>query len=246
MSEIQIRVIDGWPLGTMGGAAEPRIRDLDLAEKLGYDRPRKIRDLITRLVKAGKLNDVSMRPAVERIAKTGAVGGIEEREVNEYWLTEAQALKVSARSETDVADALLDQMIAVFTAFTRGLLPPGDYTHVVDRLEAPVARAVRAIDAAAANPERFQGNGQIGDHPMMTAQVRRAIGHLAEVRDWSWQKSHGLVRKLYAVVSYRRIGQHLIWHVLRHLAHEATMRLLPAPERQLGLFGGGSDDETEH
>jgi hypothetical protein len=43
--------------------------------------------------------------------------------VEEYWLTEAQALKVVSKSETDKADALLDEVIAVYMAVRRGMVP---------------------------------------------------------------------------------------------------------------------------
>lgn len=42
--------------------------------------------------------------------------------VNEYWLTEAQALKVIAKSDTAIADTILDEVIGVFIAVRRGML----------------------------------------------------------------------------------------------------------------------------
>lgn len=43
--------------------------------------------------------------------------------VDEYWLTEPQALKVIAKSETAKADAILSEVIAVFVAWRHGRLP---------------------------------------------------------------------------------------------------------------------------
>ena len=59
---------------------EPGLRDIDLAERLGYERPRTIRDLVERLGREGKLND----PELRRVARQ--TGG---RPATEFWLTEA-------------------------------------------------------------------------------------------------------------------------------------------------------------
>ncbi len=110
-----ITTVQGWSVATSGfDDDEPRIRDLELAERLGYERPRKIRDLIRRLVNDGKLNGVEVRPTV---------GQTPGRPTEEHWLTEAQALKVVAKSDTEKADALLDEVIKVFVLARRGLLP---------------------------------------------------------------------------------------------------------------------------
>jgi hypothetical protein len=94
------------------GAGEHTIRDLDWAERLKYDRPRNIRNLIKRMAEAGKLGQVVCF-TVEQTP--GSAGG---RPATEYYLTKAQALKVAAKSETAFADELLDQMIQVFLVAT--------------------------------------------------------------------------------------------------------------------------------
>lgn len=109
-----------WRLEASASNNEPQIRDIDLAERLEYEHPRNIRRLIAGLIKKGKLRDVDVRSATERTSMPQ--GGEREVEVNEYWLTEAQALKVIAKSETPAADALLDEMIEVFRLAIRGLL----------------------------------------------------------------------------------------------------------------------------
>ena len=111
---MQVRSVEGWPLGFLAGSQEPRVRDTDLGERLGYDRPRDVRKLIERMEIAEKLKDVHRCATVAR--------GAAPEVLTEYWLTEAQALKVAAKSETDVADALLDEMIRVFMLARRGLL----------------------------------------------------------------------------------------------------------------------------
>lgn len=115
----------GWPL-LLSDGGEVRIRDIDLAEKLRYARPRKIRDLIKKLIDEGKLSEDCERTVRGR-SRT-PTGGEVVREVIEYHLTREQALKVAARSETDVADALLTEMIHVFTLALDGKLVAADDT----------------------------------------------------------------------------------------------------------------------
>lgn len=84
---------------------EPRIRDLDLAERLGYRRPGDIRELIRRFS-----NDLGfLRTAPQNRKGRG-------RPAEEYWLTEAQALFVVAKSETPRATAILKLVIDAFIA----------------------------------------------------------------------------------------------------------------------------------
>lgn len=122
----QSLTVGTWNLSVFSDAQdEPRIRDLDLAERLGYTRRRNIRDLLRRLLAAGELRNVTMHRTVRRIEKRGAIQGFEEREEDEFWLSEDQALFVVARSETKIASQLLREIIEVFRLAIRGLLSPG-------------------------------------------------------------------------------------------------------------------------
>ena len=92
-----------------------RIRDIDLAERLGYDEPRAIRKLISRMVERGLLPHVLARDTVSRIEKNkGFVRGTEDRVVTEYWLDRIEALLVIMKSETSNADALCRVIATVF------------------------------------------------------------------------------------------------------------------------------------
>jgi hypothetical protein len=93
------------------GDGEERVRDIDLAVKLEYAHPRQIRRLIKAMMERGELTGVLCRTAA--VQQTGQRGGAHE-ETTEYWLTEAQALKVSARSGTRIANQILDHVISVF------------------------------------------------------------------------------------------------------------------------------------
>lgn len=105
-----------WPLWKSDDS-EPYIRDLDWAERLGFERPRTIRDLIKRMTEAGQLGNVVCRTVRQT---PGSVGG---RPATEFLLTEGQALKVAAKSETKNADSMLDTLIAVFMKARSGAQP---------------------------------------------------------------------------------------------------------------------------
>ncbi len=111
-----------------------KVRDVDLAHRLVYRRPEKIRDLIRRLISDGKLNDV------EVFTTAGKTSG--GRPAREYWLTEAQALKVVAKSETAKADALLDEVIRVFMLAVDGLLPQALDPKLIAEHTAPLREAL--------------------------------------------------------------------------------------------------------
>lgn len=141
----------------------PRVRDVDLAERLGYAQSRDIRKLIKKLAECGDLSEVAMRATVTRIEKTGAIRGVEERTVDEYWLTEEEALFVAARSETKVAATILKGIIRVFVLARRGILQPVGKPPVGWQLDIALdlmgpglhPAVVRALEAQRAECEGF-------------------------------------------------------------------------------------------
>lgn len=99
------------------GDGEPRVRDVDAGQRLGLGRARDVRKLIRRTWPGKKLNDIHQRATVVR-----RPGQVASRSVREFWLSEAQLLKLCARSETPIADAILDDMIRVYMLVRRGLV----------------------------------------------------------------------------------------------------------------------------
>lgn len=96
-------------------AADPRIEDIRLAQALGIDRPRNIRQLIER-----------HRTALERFGdvcctaqQTSSKGG---RPGKTYWLNKKQALFICTKSETANATETTIQMVEVFDAWQSGSL----------------------------------------------------------------------------------------------------------------------------
>ncbi len=106
MNDIQIRMVEN----------EPRVYDLDVAARLGYARPRKIRELIrryeTELKRLGQL-----RPTVGQTHDNNGLGG---RPAEEYHLNRAQALFIVTKSETADAIVATVEIVRRFDAYERG------------------------------------------------------------------------------------------------------------------------------
>lgn len=121
-------VIKDWPLTIVENAAEPLIEDEVLGRKLGFTRPRKVRDLIGRLVASGQI-DAPRRGVARRPGNGG-------HEYTPFLLTRTQALHVIAKSETPTAAAITAEMIEVYMAWLDGRRTPSaaDITPVLARL----------------------------------------------------------------------------------------------------------------
>lgn len=115
----RIARVGGWEFSAWADCpdGEPRIAANDAARRLQFTRERNFDRVIEKAFPGQKINEIHVRSKVER---TGAT----TRTVREYWLTEAQLLKVIARSRTEVAEAILDDMIRVYMLARRGLLGP--------------------------------------------------------------------------------------------------------------------------
>ncbi len=92
---------------------EPRIRDLDLAERLGFDRPRKIRELVTRY--KDEIETFGTCPTLGRVARGNAV--------SEHYLNEEQALLIATVSNAPAAPRVRRALITTFVALRRGQAP---------------------------------------------------------------------------------------------------------------------------
>ena len=93
----------------------PRVKDLRLAEVLGFDRPRDIRKVIQRNL--SRLERHGMVCAI--VAQTSDKGG---RPALEYWLNERQGYRLCMWSEAPNADVVQEQMADVFYPHRHGEL----------------------------------------------------------------------------------------------------------------------------
>jgi hypothetical protein len=107
---------------------EPRIRDLRLAERLGYEQPRDIRKLITRNEKELKnYGEISVTSEAPRH------GGAS---TNVFYLNEGQLLLLCMFSETEAAAEVRKEIIDLFMAARRQDLPPPPRPSIIEDVEA--------------------------------------------------------------------------------------------------------------
>jgi len=222
MSDIvRMVAVDGWHLVVRGELdEEPTIEDEELAQKLGMSRARDIRKLIERLRAGGLLKDSELRATVAR-QELGGRGG-HRKPVTRYRLTESGTLKVVARSDTKVANAILGQVVDVFVAYRRGLLVP---------------RGPAASDT-------FGGvvQARIGDDARAVGRVRSLCRAAAGVTARTVQSIHGELRKPYGVSSIYRIPLNVlegtVADIQRLITESEARRRLPPDRRQTELFPG--------
>lgn len=195
--------IDGWSI-VLGGDDEPLVRDIDLGERLGFARPRKVRELVERMLRDGILNPSDVRPTVGRTRI-----GIAERLVTEYLLTETAALLVIARSDTAKAVAITRQVVQVFLAVRRG------------------------ASAAPTTPVLATGV-RVADNVMARDDVASRCRLAAAGSGLSLRRVHGAVRKQFLVAGVYQVPLAILPLVREFLEALALRRLvLPAKPPRL-------------
>jgi len=118
---------------------EPRIRDIDLAKRLGFERPADIRELIKR--NAEKLNTFSVLRSVRKTS--GAQGG---RPAVEFYLDRKQAIFICMKSETDNAFDVQIEIVHVFDAY---LSDTTTQQHITSALPYSPAFEIQIAESAA-------------------------------------------------------------------------------------------------
>ncbi|MCP1613962.1 phage antirepressor YoqD-like protein [Azospirillum lipoferum] len=97
---------------------EPRIRDIDFAQRLGFANPIDIRKLIRRHDEA-----LSKMGVLATVAKTSEAGG---RPATEFYLNRKQAIFITAKSETAEATEITIEIIERFDSYERGAAKQAD------------------------------------------------------------------------------------------------------------------------
>ena len=108
------------PLALIPYDDAPRVRDIEIAERLEFSRPRDIRQLIER-----NLPEIGRYGAVPRRAVQVTSGNNRMTEVQEYHLNEEQALLVAVLSKAPRAAEVRHALITTYTAYRRGLIASG-------------------------------------------------------------------------------------------------------------------------
>lgn len=135
---------------------EPRVLDTDIGANLGFERPRKIRDLILR-----NINEF------ERFGSLAPRRGKSRGQYfTEYRLNEEQALLAATLSDAPRSADVRHMLIKVFVAWRRGQIQPdSDFDRAIGMLKSLVrdlaqhrrttdehGRAIQAIEEALTNP----------------------------------------------------------------------------------------------
>jgi hypothetical protein len=134
----EMLVFQDWEGIVVDGAFH--VRDVALAKKLGFDRPRKIRELIER--HKGEIEQFGLTPqrGAPIVSGKGRV-----TEVQEYYLNERQALVIVRHSATPNADAIYAEMMDVFLRYKRGELTSQPTNAAPPRVEQAPAPSVPTV-----------------------------------------------------------------------------------------------------
>lgn len=161
---LALKMIDG----------EPRIYDLDLAERLGFERPLNIRNLIKR--NEAKLLKFGVLSTMEKTS--GVQGG---RPTFAYYPNRKQSIWLCMQSETDRAFDVQAEIVRVFDAYLNGDLS----SRVVAQpsLYRDLARLVRVFDLCRdvwAKQMMLNGIKQVADRLGLELPPAHMLGKLSD------------------------------------------------------------------
>lgn len=125
-----------FPLTVLSG--EPRVYDIILGERLGFDRPINIRNMIKRNM--DKLQTFGPLSIVERVINGG--------NAREFYLNQKQSIFICMKSETDRAFDVQVEIVRVFDAYLNGELKSDATIASQPRLHFALRGALRAFDLA--------------------------------------------------------------------------------------------------
>jgi len=172
---------------------EARIRDLDLAERLGFAEPRMIRNLIKR--HADSLDKLGVRATVKQTPENNGLGGAPSIV---YFLNRKQAIFITAKSETVNATDITIEIIEKFDAYERGnhqaQIDFSNPDHLLPLLSAYAEdkkRLTAQIEAAAPKVEAFDRISN-ADGTMNMTEAAKSLG-LPPRAFIGWLSGHGWI-----------------------------------------------------
>ncbi len=198
--------IDGWEL--VIDADEPRVRDIDIAERAGLSRPRHIRETIQK----NRLELEAHGEVISFAAGAGETSSMGGRPMSGYLLNEAQAISLVALMRTPQAMKLRIDLVKVFISYRRGQLAP---------------KASVRLDIA--------HGPRIGEEKRLRQMMQDACGLASRGSGKSIQAVHGAVRRTYLVTSVYHVSA-LLWSpVFSFLSDIANQRLILPTRKQAPL-----------
>lgn len=118
-------------------SGEPRVHDIVLGQRLGFERPRKVRELIHRnFAELKRYGEVSPHRGAK--PQLGSKGG---RPQSGFLLNEGQALLVCMFADTDRAAEVREQVIRVFMAWRAGELQAAPQPARRQRVAPPISES---------------------------------------------------------------------------------------------------------
>ncbi len=228
MSAITLH-IEGFDFAADTTEDEPRVLDVQLAEKAGLSRPTNIRQIIKTAIADGFLREGEHFRVCTPAVQTPKGG----RPTVSYELTETGALKLVTRMNTPAAHAMVDVMVRV-------------YRQAIRMLHAPPSAPAPALPFDEAVNRYCSAAVRISEHPVLFRQVRDKIRCAAIISKVSRQRIAGRVRRVFRTTSEYAIlvaNVDLVFSLLDEVisgrvAFTATgIKLLPlAAPRQRALF----------
>lgn len=227
------------------GDDDARIPASELSRWLGYPRPRKVRELIGRMIEDRRLTGVHVRPTVGRTSMPR--GGERETVVDEYWLDRVQALLVATQAETPKAWEVTKVMARVFDAVLSGARP------TAPAVPAPIdAATLRAVVEAAVDARIAPLRDELRVQARPVAETRApheelTDGTIGERRARSQIKDRinligALVANTRQGKAYARERKHTENYVRRLTGHQGPWHRLP--EGLMGAATNAIDDEA--
>lgn len=209
---------DGWDLDA-SAQNEPRVRDLEIAERAGLKDRHKVRTLIE-----SKWDELAAHGEIRVSARQAETSG--GRPGVEYWLTEAQAIALVAHMRTSAAMQLRIALVRLFVAYRRGQLTP------VSSVPIEIAHGPRVADV-----------------PNLKAEASALCAMTARASQRTLAQVHGFVRKTYRVPGIHHLAVVLWPAVKATLEQVALGRLeiggrprraLPSDRRQVAMPWGAN------
>jgi len=191
MTESKMVPVHGWDLH-VGQDAEPRVRDLDLGARLGYERASDFRALVKRLANSGILNDIDYIGVARRIELNPGRGSF--RDVIEYHLTEVGALVAISRSDTAMATLITRQVIETFLAYRANA-----HRAAEERLMAMAREQEERL--ASMSRQLEQSNARIGDGALHRMSAKAHCLAVAKAIGVSLLRVYGVLRREFKVPS---------------------------------------------
>ncbi|WP_372574423.1 phage antirepressor KilAC domain-containing protein [Ruegeria jejuensis] len=156
---------------------EHRVRDLQLAEALGFERPRNIRKLIER-------HSSALAEFGEICSTVEQIPNVPGRPAKTYYMNEEQAVYICTKSDTEKATEVSIEVVKTFVAVTRGQRPVAalpDYgdpevvlgviSHLKEEADAAKAKVVELTPKAEGFDHLMNADGLYG-----LQNAARAIG----------------------------------------------------------------------